>query len=86
MVSFLPTTSATRVFEYNLGIFFREVFLSGLVSRVVFGRRACYLLVWLFSIPADSLGISVEYGVSGNRKLRFEIRVDNSRFFSRLAR
>ena len=27
----------------------------------------------------------MEYGVSGNRRLRFEIRVDNSRFFSRLA-
>jgi len=53
-VSFLPTTFCDAGLWAWSRYFFHDLFLSGLVSRLVFGRRACYRLVWLFSIPADS--------------------------------
>jgi hypothetical protein len=67
-------------FLHDRGLFFQDLFLSGLDSGLVSLRQACYRLVSAFSIPVYSPRDKRGRSCSRNPGLRFGIRADNRRF------
>src|SRR6266567_5330108 len=77
------TTLALRGLLSNLlEFFFQRVFLSRLCSGFVSLRRACYGLVWPFSIRVFSPVVKRGKSCSGNRGLGIGIRADYGRYYS----
>jgi len=70
---------ASRDFEYDLGLFFQDLFLSQDESGLVSLRWACFRLVWPFRTPVDSPRDKRGKSCSRNSGLRFGIRADTGR-------
>ncbi len=83
---FWTSTYASRDLLDDLGLFSQDVFLSELNYGLDSVRRACYRLLWLFSIRADSPSDKRGKSVSRNRGLEFGIRGDSGRFLLSLFR